>query len=75
MLIVQPIAPYSDVIPNDFVVDPRLDTLAIRKASEDFKPGLDRVLRVITCPFPSSSRDVAVTDKAAWGRRISLISY
>lgn len=67
MLIVQPTAAYSDVIPNDFIVDPRFDTLAIRKASEDFRPGFPGVLRVITCPFASNSDEIAVTDRGRVG--------
>jgi hypothetical protein len=65
-----PGGPYQDVVPNDDIVDPRYntDTLRIRKASEDRRPGLPNVLRVISCPFVPGT-EYAVTDSGTVGRR------
>jgi hypothetical protein len=52
---------YNDVIPNDDKVYIGDDALRIRKASEDLRPGLPGILRVISCPFIDTSPDYAET--------------
>jgi hypothetical protein len=53
-----------DALPNRDVVDPRFksDTFRVRKASEDKQPGFPNRLRVIVCPFDSTSDAFGVTE-------------